>query len=71
MMQNDEAKNKKRLASFLSRAAKGILGQVEKQLLSVLVSASRELKWETIRLDKDIKIQYIHIMRPLRFWGYF
>lgn len=51
--------------------SKGILGQAGKQCGSVLVPASREFKWETIRLDKDIKIQYIHIMRPARFGGYF
>lgn len=50
---------------------KGISGQVGKQPQSALVTASGEFKWETIRLDKDIKIQYIHIMRPVRFWGYF
>lgn len=71
MMQKDEAEGQERLASFLSMQRKGILGQVGKQLRSALVPASGEFKWETIRLDKDIKIQYIHIMRPVRFWGYF
>ena len=73
MMQKDGAMEQERLVPifFSPMQRKGILGQVGKQCGSVLVPASREFKWETIRLDKDIKIQYIHIMRPARFWGYF